>query len=257
MLTKSLHFKKMPDLMGKPLKNCAELCANIDYQFENIDLLVEALTHSSAARDLHRKTSGDISIPWNERLEFLGDSVLGLSISTYLTNHPDKFPEGELSKIRAAIVNEKKTLADLARELGISECIVLSYGEEKSYGREKDSVLADAFEALLGAVYLDSDYNMAEKTVLRLYEDILSKPLKELLTLDYKSRLQEYTQELYKEAPSYVTKNKSGPDHRSSFEVEVQFRSKVLAVGLGPSKKQASQDAAKKALDKLLKSDNL
>ena len=253
MLTQSLHFNKMPDLMGRPLKKCVHLCESINYSFKNIDLLVEAFTHSSAARDLYRRTSGDISVPWNERLEFLGDSVLGLSISTYLTTHPDRYPEGELSKIRAAIVNEK-TLADLSRKIGIDKCIVLSYGEEKSFGREKDSLLADAFEALLGAIYLDSDFVNVEEAILRLYQDILSKPLKELLTLDYKSRLQEYTQEHYKEAPSYNMKNKSGPDHRTSFEVEVIFQSKVWAIGLGPSKKQASQDAAKKALEMLLES---
>ena len=108
-------------------------------------------------------------------VEFLGDSVLGLSISTYLTTHPDRFPEGELSKIRAAIVNEK-TLADLSRKIGIDKCIVLSYGEEKSFGREKDSVLADAFEALLGAIYLDSDFVNVEKVILSLTKIFFLNP---------------------------------------------------------------------------------
>ena len=103
---------------------------------------------------------------------------------------------------------------------------MLSYGEEKSAGRQKDSVLADAFEAVLGAVYLDSDFVTAEKVILNLYREILSKPLKELLTLDFKSRLQELTQEHFKAAPSYCTKAKSGPDHMSSFEVEVTFKKK-------------------------------
>ena len=101
-------------------------------------------------------------------------------------------------------------------------------------------------------MYLDSNFEVAEKVILELYSDILSKPLKELLTLDFKSRLQEYTQEHFKAAPSYITKGKSGPDHMSNFEVEVTFKNEVLAVGNGPSKKQASQDAAKKALEMLL-----
>ena len=116
-------------------------------------------------------------------MEFLGDSVFRLEHLDIFNKAPDRFPEGELSKIRAAIVNEK-TLASLSRKIGIDSLLVLSYGErEKSAGRQKDSVLADAFEAVLGALYLDSNFEVAEKVILELYSDILSKPLKELLTI--------------------------------------------------------------------------
>jgi len=242
---RSLYPKNMTAISG--------LCSKLDWNFINPDLLLEALTHSSAARDFNRSHKDILEpVPWNERLEFLGDSVLGLALSTALLKHPEKFPEGELSKIRAALVNEE-SLALIAKDLGLGEALILSKGEEKGGGREKPSVLADAVEAVLGAIFLDGGFAEAEKIILKLYEYQLSKHLKDLIQKDFKSRLQELTQSKYKEIPTYEVVSQKGPDHNTSFEVEVKFRGVILGRGDGATKKRASQIAAQNALLSLQK----
>lgn len=233
--------------MQRQLAKIDALELAINYKFSNPDLLVESLTHSSAAQELLRKTQGKAMVPWNERLEFLGDSVLGLTLSSHLMGVSDAYTEGQLSKIRAALVNEA-SLADLAQSLGLGEQLILGSGEEKGGGRSKTSVLADAMEALFGAIYLDSDYPKAEAVILGLYKEKLSAPLSLLADKDFKSRLQELTQSLYKEAPQYEVVEISGPEHQAMFQVCVSFRGQNLARGEGPSKKSASQDAARQAL---------
>lgn len=224
-----------------------QLSKTIGYTFCNWELLVESLTHSSAARDLAKKVPQENSIPWNERLEFLGDSVLGLTISSNLLKRPEGYPEGMLSKIRASLVSEP-SLAAIGREIKLGEYLLLSPGEERGGGRQKDSVIADALEALFGAIYLDGGFSAAEKVILDLFAEKLSSQLTDLIEKDYKSRLQELTQGTFKEAPIYRVVDRTGPDHRSSFNVEVEFRGRTLGVGEGPSKKAASQEAAKQAL---------
>lgn len=230
------------------LKLMDQLCRRLSYQFLDADLLLESLTHSSAARYVQKKYNMKVSIPWNERLEFLGDSVLSLVLSSTLLQRPEKFPEGQLSKIRASLVNES-TLARISTALQIGSCLLLGPGEERAGGRNKDSVLADALEAFFGAVYLDSGLENVKRIILSLYRDILTSSLTELTQQDYKSRLQELTQGAFKEAPLYNVVKREGPDHQLDFSVEVVFRGTSLGTGHGPSKKSASQDAARMALD--------
>ena len=249
-------FNKINSKSQARLRASAQLCTKIDYNFTQVELLVEALTHSSAAQELLRRSQGKTVAPWNERLEFLGDSVLGLVLSTYLLNHHENFAEGQLSKIRAALVNEA-SLAGLASDLGLGEYLLMSSGEEKGGGRQKPSVLADAFEALLGAIYLDNGYEQTATVILNLYSEKLAASLKDLIQQDYKSRLQELTQSQFKEAPKYSVIDQLGPDHDTSFRVDVGFRGQKLGTGQGPSKKTASQDAAKVALKVVLENPNI
>ncbi|MFW7379396.1 MAG: ribonuclease III [Oligoflexus sp.] len=240
-------YKLLGKDQQKRLLTLPRLCEVIGYRFKSWDLLVESVTHSSAARDLSKKQSTQSPIPWNERLEFLGDSVLGLTISSNLLKRPEGYPEGMLSKIRASLVSEA-SLATIGKNIELGEYLLLSPGEERGGGRNKESVIADALEALFGAIYLDGGYDAAEQVILDLFDEKLSSQLTDLIDKDYKSRLQELTQGSFKEAPVYRVIDRTGPDHRASFNVEVEFRGKTLGVGEGPSKKAASQEAAKQAL---------
>lgn len=213
---------------------------NLGYFFQDRTLLEEALTHSSRVRG-----SGDVH---NERLEFLGDAVLGLVISSELVLRPERFHEGLLSRIRASLINEA-CLSELAVRLDLGAYLRLGKGEEKGQGRTKRSVLADAMEAVFGAVYLDGGIAAVTEIILRLYEPLLEMPLEERLTRDYKTALQELTQGTTKRAPSYYVVKKSGPDHDAYYEVEVRFNGRILGRGEGESKKKASQGAAARALE--------
>lgn len=230
------------------VKLMEQLCRKLSYHFSDPNLLLESLTHSSAARYVQKKYNMPVPMPWNERLEFLGDSVLSLVLSSTLLQRPERFPEGQLSKIRASLVNES-TLARISTRLQIGACLLLGPGEERAGGRNKDSVLADALEAFFGAIYLDAGLEAAKRIILSLYKDILTSSLTDLTQQDYKSRLQELTQGAFKEAPLYKVVKREGPDHQLDFSVEVVFRGKSLGTGHGPSKKSASQDAAKMALE--------
>ena len=224
-----------------------QLCQKIDYTFRRRELLLESMTHSSAARYLQKRLQLAQEMPWNERLEFLGDSVLSLVLSSTLLQRPEGFPEGQLSKIRASLVNES-TLARISRWLHIGDCLLLGPGEERAGGRNKDSVLADALEAFLGAIYLDSGFESVKRVITNLYNELLASSLTDLTQQDYKSRLQELTQGAFKEAPVYNVIKRDGPDHQLDFAVEVMFRGRSLGTGHGPSKKSASQEAARVAL---------
>ncbi len=224
-----------------------QLCERLHFTFRTPQLLLESMTHSSAARYIQKRLPRDFEIPWNERLEFLGDSVLSLVLSSELLQRPEGFPEGQLSKIRASLVNES-TLARISRLLQIGDCLLLGPGEERAGGRAKDSVLADALEAFFGAIYLDSGFDSVRRVILDLYHELLASSLTELTQQDYKSRLQELTQGAFKEAPVYKVIKRDGPDHQLDFSVEVLFRGRSLGMGHGPSKKSASQEAARAAL---------
>ncbi len=220
-------------------------CESLGYEFMDRKLLTEALTHSSLTKEWSQQGEAPRC---NERLEFLGDAVLGLALSSWLVAHPGSYDEGLLSKIRASLINEK-ALARTARSLGLDQHLLLGRGEEKGGGRTKDSLLADALEAVFGAIYLDGGFSAAEKIILNLFADDLAGPLEERIQHDYKTTLQELTQNIYKQAPSYRVLTKSGPDHEAWFEVEVLFGVRILARGQGVSKKKASQEAARLALD--------
>ncbi len=214
---------------------------NLGYSFKNKNLLVNALCHSSYANEVRNGTTS------NERLEFLGDSVLSVVVADYLYNNFKDLPEGELTKLRASLVCEK-SLCTFSRELGLGEFLKLGKGEEKGGGRERDSILADAFEAVLAAMYLDGGMEIASKHVLRFILPELSHTDDEVFK-DYKTALQEIIQRNPEETVSYILTAESGPDHNKMFEVEVHLNSNVIGKGKGKSKKAAEQSAAKQALE--------
>lgn len=213
----------------------------IGYSFKNRTYLENALTHSSYANEHH--------ICNNERLEFLGDSVLSLIVSENLFLRFSKDNEGDLSKIRASLVCEKG-LFELAKKIGLQEYIKLGHGEELSGGRNRASVVSDAFEALLAAIFLDSDFETAKKWLLSLMSEELETAGKKPSS-DYKTIIQEKTQKDGKGKVTYQLISESGPDHDKRFSVSVMVDGKKIAEGIGSSKKEAEQNAAKKAMELL------
>ncbi len=212
----------------------------LNYKFNNINFLKNALIHSSYANEMRGKAHS------NERLEFLGDSVLSVIVSDHLYKKYPNMPEGELTKLRASLVCEK-SLCALSRELNIGDYLMLGKGEDKNGGRERDSILADAFEAVLAAIYLDGGMAAAKNhilnTVLRDLEHHGDDSFK-----DYKTTLQEIIQRNPEESVSYILIGESGPDHDKQFTVEVHLNSNVIGTGSGKNKKTAEQMAAKQAL---------
>lgn len=216
----------------------AQFQQNLGYTFRNIALLERALTHSSYANENGNADN------CNERLEFLGDSVLGFVTAEYFFNLYKNRQEGSLTKLRAATVCEK-ALCSYSKQLGIGEVIRLGKGETRTGGSERPSILADAFEAVLAAVYLDGGIEPAKKLALRFigtYEPDSSVD-------DYKTLLQEIVQKHPEESLEYLLVDESGPDHNKLFTVEVYLNSNVIGSGKGKSKKLAEQAAAKEALE--------
>ncbi|MBQ8827361.1 MAG: ribonuclease III [Oscillospiraceae bacterium] len=213
----------------------------IGYTFKNKELLHEALSHSSYANEhKHGRHS-------NERLEFLGDSVLSIVVSEHLFAHFKHLPEGELTKIRASLVCEK-ALYEFSKKIELGRFIFLGKGEENSGGRERPSIIADAFEAVIAAVYLDGGMENAKKYVLGFIPKNLDKNSSKNLN-DYKTVLQEIIQRNPEEKVEYVLTGESGPDHNKLFEMQVMLNSNVIGTGTGRSKKLAEQMAAKEALE--------
>ncbi len=212
----------------------------LGYRFKDPSLLVRALTHVSFDR---KKTHGN-----NEVLEFLGDAVLDLAISDLLIRRFPERTEGDLSRMRAGLVNSV-VLAEKANLLSLGPLLLLGKGEERSAGRHKASILAGAFEAILGGVYQDGGYDAARILVERYFAaDVVERTLGQQ---DYKTRLQEISQLLFRVPPTYRLVSESGPDHEKCFLTEISVGGKVLGTGEGKSKKQAEQEAAKKALIEL------
>ena len=214
---------------------------NLRYRFHNPELLRNALCHSSYANEQRGKS------PSNERLEFLGDSVLSIIVSDYIYHYYPELPEGELTRIRASLVCEK-SLCKFSKELEIGDYILLGKGERASGGQERSSILADAFEAVLAAIYLDGGMEPARTHVLRFVKQELGH-FDQTHFKDYKTALQEIIQRNPEEKLSYVLTGESGPDHDKSFTVEVHLNSNVIGVGTGHSKKNAEQAAARQALE--------
>ena len=219
--------------------NLEELEQRIGYTFQNRKYLDIALTHSSYANEVKHALSS------NERQEFLGDAVLSIIVSEYIFN-AFHLAEGDLTKLRAAMVCEK-SLCEFSRQLGLGEFLKLGHGEELMGGRTRPSILADAFEALLAAIYLDGGIEPARKFVLGFVVDTL-EPRGELAFSDYKTMLQEIIQKNPEEKLTYVLVEESGPDHNKRFVVEVHLNSNVIGRGEGGSKKNAEQAAAREAL---------
>ncbi len=226
--------------------NSLQLEKKIGYQFKNGRLLERALSHSSYAYENPGKESGD-----NERLEFLGDSVVGLAVADFFyTAYPD-LTEGELSKLKSA-ASSTISLAEFAGKIHLDKVIMLGHGEERSGGRKKKTILADAFEALAGAIYLDGGYEAAREFVRMILKSSFKPIQDEFLINNYKSALQETYQKSNLPAPSYRTLGEKGPAHDKTFHIEVVADGKVLARAKGHSKKAAEQMAAQKALKKII-----
>ncbi len=220
-----------------------DLEAAIGYRFHNISLLQNALTHSSYANERWHN-----SLLSNERLEFLGDSVLGMLVAEYLyRNFPDR-PEGELTRMRADMVCEK-TLAAAANRICLGTHLLLGHGEEQGGGRSRDSILADAMESVIAASFLDGGLEAALKIVQQFI--LVEVPVTKLHNVDYKTQLQELVQQKKNQVLSYALVGQSGPDHDKQFDVEVSLNGKVVGKGSGRSKKRAEQDAARAAIEKL------
>lgn len=213
-------------------------------EFKNLELLDQSLTHKSYHNEHPGKSSGH-----NERLEFLGDAVIDLVLSDYLMARFSEMDEGNLSKLRASLVNEK-TLSEIALQMGFSESIRLGKGEAQTGGAKKPRLLASAFEAFVGCLYREKGYKEVTPFLVSLFEDRLEKmDLSVSFETDYKTRLQEQVQEKEKKTPRYFVTREEGPDHNKTFFIEVKVGEEVLAVGSGKSKKQAEQDAARNALE--------
>lgn len=224
--------------------NFDDLQEKIGIQFEDAQHLKQAFVHRS-----HLNESKNFSYS-NERLEFLGDSVLSLLTSQYLYETYPDFPEGILTNIRSSLV-KTKSLSDIARSLGLGELIFVSHGEEESGGRENTSLLADTFEALLGAIYLDRGFETAQKFLAQYLFPHAMDIVKNRSYVDYKSLLQEIIQEKSRSSPTYRVVKSDGPDHAKTFWVEAITNNGVLAAGTGKSKQEAEQEAARTALVKM------
>ena len=215
----------------------------IGYQFRNISLLQNALTHSSYANERWHN-----SLMSNERLEFLGDSILGMVVAEYLYRTFPNRPEGELTRMRADMVCER-TLAAVAARIELGKHLMLGNGEEQGGGRTRESILADAVESVIAASFLDGGMNAARQFIERFI--LVEVPVKKLHNADYKTALQELVQQKKNQVLTYRLTGESGPDHDKRFDVEVALNGKVVGNGSGSSKKRAEQDAAHCALEKL------
>ena len=216
----------------------SEFERKIGYTFKNKGILYEVLSHSSFANETKKNS--------NERLEFLGDSVLSIVVSNYLFEHYQHLPEGHLTKVRSSLVCEN-SLYEFAKTIDLGDYIMLGKGEENTGGRKRPSILADAFEAVIAAVYLDGGIENASKYVLSFKPKDLSLK-KAVSNNDYKTILQEVIQKNPEEKVEYFLKSAVGPDHDKTFTIQVKLNSNVIGEGTGHSKKQAEQAAAKEAL---------
>lgn len=220
-----------------------DLQQELAYHFKSEELLAKAVIHRSFAFEQGRGLIQD-----NEVLEFLGDAVLDLVVGFLLLSNNPEMKEGNLTKLRSALVNEAN-LADMARRINLGRFLFLGRGEDASGGRNKPSLLSGAFEAVVGAVFLDGGYDAAFALIKRLVAPDLTAERVEELATDYKTRLQELCQERFNAAPVYVLEKEEGPDHDKMFFVTVRFRDQVLAEGQARNKKEAEQKAAAAALD--------
>jgi len=216
----------------------------LNYTFKDKPILIKALSHSSFSNELKSK---NVKAECNERLEFFGDSVLSLTVSEYLyTNYPN-LPEGELSKVRAGTVCEK-ALAKFANEIELGKYLFLGHGEELSHGRERASILADAFEAVLAAMYIDGGIEPVKAFLLPFATEEIKQIVARGNTKDYKSMLQQFVQQEHGDILEYKLVNESGPAHDRVFETEAYLNNNVIGKGIGKSKRESEQNAAKEAL---------
>lgn len=251
MPKEKLEIAPLPAARRRKLLKLSE---KLGVDFENIELLHVALTHKSYAKQIEEETAIDTmpgkKVAHNERLEFLGDAVLELASSTYLFNKFYNLSEGELTKTRAAIVCGS-TLAKLAKNLGLGEVLLLSFGENAYGGRTRQSNLEDAFEAVIGAIYLDKGWEVAKDYVWRQLSGEFENVKLGKIIVDFKSVLQEYQQQKDGGKPTYIEISMSGPPHDRTFESAVKLDGEILGYGTGKSKQLAEKMAAEEALKKL------
>lgn len=231
-------------IKGNILNNISKFEKIISYEFKNKQYILEALTHSSYSNE-------NKSYAFNERLEFLGDSVLGVVVSDYLFKNETELPEGELTKLRANIVCEE-SLSEVAKKIELGTHILLGRGEEATGGRDRISILADAFEAVIAAIYLDGGIENARKFVLTQMDEIIQDSIKGRIFRDYKTHLQEVIQSQGESNIVYDLVEEIGPDHNKRFVMQVRLNEEILGTGEGKSKKEAEQSAAKQALRRMI-----
>ncbi|MBU4371463.1 MAG: ribonuclease III [Syntrophaceae bacterium] len=217
----------------------------LGWHFADIALLDNSLTHRSFVNENAALACRD-----NERLEFLGDAVLELTVSDMLMRKFPDHSEGQLSKLRASVVNEQP-LAELARRFGIGEHLLLGKGEEGSGGRMKSSLLANAFESVIAAMYQDGGFDRTAVFIRQLFEPLIENGDLSTIYMDYKTAAQEMCQILFREMPRYIVISETGPDHDKRFETNLVIGERVIATGTGRSKKEAEQQAARIAMEKL------
>lgn len=232
--------------MGQVHPELSELQRQVNYSWQDSGLLRLALVHSSYTYE-----NKDRADKHNERLEFLGDAVLELIISEYFYRISSEKSEGELTKMRAMTVCEP-SLAEVARRLDLGKYVLLSRGEEKSGGRDRPALLADAFEALLGSVYLDGGLEEARKVALAQLSDVIEQVIAGQAIRDHKTMLQEYLQSKSQDPISYSVIDEAGPDHDKTFTAVVEYQGKIMGKGRGRTKKEAEQQAARMALKSYL-----
>lgn len=218
----------------------------LEINASDLNVYIESLTHRSFAREIDSKSRG------NEQLEFLGDSVLSLIITSYLFRNYGYFSEGKLAKIRSKVIS-RRSLATIARKIGVDQQIILSDNEEFSNGRSKESIIADAFEAFIGAVYIDRGIDFIYKWFMVKFKDFIEEKIKSHKITDYKTHLQEAVQADYHKLISYNVEKSYGPDHKKVFISAANLNNKVIGRGKGRSKKESEQEAAKAALKFLYK----
>lgn len=254
----SLHFEDSLQQARVPKKSCdfwgcpaagsfndtatSSFQESINYTFKDESLLIQALTHKSYANEK--------GVPDNERFEFLGDAVLNLIVSDYLIKRFPEYTEGDLSKLKAFIVNEN-TLSRIAEELHLGDYLLLGKGEEITGGRRKTSILADTLEALIAAIYLDGGFDAASSLVIRFISREIHEMDAKGILYDFKTELQEYSQRIFGSLPYYRITGEYGPNHEKTFEVEVTINGEIYGRRTGNSKKEAEQSAAAMALNKL------
>jgi ribonuclease-3 len=223
-------------------KNPENLATSLDYVFNDRELLLQAVRHPSYVYE-----TDDPSLSDNQRLEFLGDSVINLAITHLLMESFPEMKEGELSKNRASLVSETG-LYPLACELHMGDYLLLGKGEERTEGRKKPSILTDALEALVGAIYLDGGFDDAVRVIAKLFGPTLDRVSFGESLVDYKTELQEYSQEAFQSTPEYRLERETGPDHDKTFYAAVYLKGERMGKGKGKSKKEAERMAAKEAL---------
>lgn len=248
-----MNFKKTSNnITSERKKLLLDFQTKIDVHFKDIQLLDLAFHHRSFSNEIGQQDVNHVHN--NERLEFLGDAVLGMATASYLYSELTNHPEGDLARIKSVVVSEM-TLSQIAIEIGIDKCLILGKGEELSGGRTKKAILADAVEAVIGAYYLDAGYRLAEKLVLQFMVREVEKVIENKHQKDYKTLLQEWYQKKNKLCPKYQLVKTTGPDHDRIFWVQVTLGTQVFGPEKGKNKKEAEQAVAKLTWNKLVETE--